>query len=110
MKKLIIAFTLVAFIAAGALTISNVSAKMVTNDQTIEMIKFDQDPTKDGNKAKKETKSTDSDKKEIKSQSSSTSTKTENCAPKTENCAPKSDCSPAKKSSCCSKASDPSKK
>lgn len=58
MKKIIIVLTLFAFIIAGALSMNKVQAKAVSKDLKIEMVKLDQDPTKnkDGEKTKKSTK------------------------------------------------------
>lgn len=104
MKKLIIALTLVAFVAAGAFTLNKVSAKASTSEVKIEMVKFDQDPTKDGDKSKKDSKTKASDKK------TTTTVKSENSTSKSENCATKKDCPPAKSGCCSSKSADPGKK
>jgi uncharacterized protein YxeA len=57
MKKVMILFTLLAFVTAGALTVNKAHAKVI-KDMKTELVKSDQDPVK----AKKEDKSKTTDK------------------------------------------------
>jgi hypothetical protein len=95
MKKLILSFAILGFIAFGALSIQNLTAAT----SQVEIVNFDKDPKKDGDKKAskaKEAKVESSSKKDCSKDCSSS------CSGKTASA--KSCCDYEKAASCCSKS------
>jgi len=89
MKKLFLALAIIGFVTFGALGVQNLTA----SSYSVEMVKFDKDPKKDGEKKSKDSKATS----EVKAETS-TSAKDASCS---SSCA--SSCSSKSTASCCSK-------
>ena len=87
MKKLILGIAFLSFVAFGALSIQNV----IAGTYSIEFVKFDKDPKKDGDK--KATEAKDAPKAEVKS----TDASSKDC---------QSSCSGKSASSCCDKSKE----
>jgi hypothetical protein len=88
MKKLVLSIAFISFVAFGALSIQNV----IAGSYSIEFVKFDKDPKKDGDKKAVESKD-----------ASKTDAKTET-ADKSKDC--QSSCSGKSASSCCDKSKE----
>jgi hypothetical protein len=85
MKKLVLSVAIIGFLAFGALSVQN----LIASSTQVEMVNFDKDPKKDGDKKTAETK-------EVKSEPKSTNADAKAC-PST--CSDKS----ASSKSCCDK-------
>lgn len=91
MKKLVLFLAIVGFVAFGAISIQN----LIASSTQVEMVKFDKDPKKDGDKkvaeskdTKAEAKSANTDGKECPSTCSDKSASSKSCCDKEkESCA-----------------------
>jgi len=90
MKKIFLAIAIVCFVAFGAIGIQNLMA----SSNSVEMVNFDKDPKKDGDKKSKDSKETTEVKAESTTTTATTTTKDGCCS---------SSCSSKSSSSCCSK-------
>ena len=88
MKKLILAFAFISFVAFGALSIQNV----IGGTYSIEFVKFDKDPKKDGDKKAVESK----DAKSVETKAAETD-KSKDC---------QSSCAGKSSSACCDKSKE----
>ena len=82
MKKLFLAIAIFGFIAFGVIGVQDIQA----SSYSIEMVKFDKDPKKDGEKKMKDGKAST----EMKAEASSSSK--DGCCSSSSACADKSDC------------------
>jgi hypothetical protein len=102
MKKLVLSLAILGFVAFGALSVQN----LIASSSQIEVVNFDKDPKKDGDKKVAETK-------DVKAEGTTTTEAKTSCAdakacPST--CSDKSasakSCCSAEKSACCSSSPD----
>jgi hypothetical protein len=96
MKKLVLAIALFSFVAFGALSIQNVMA----GSYNIELVKFDKDPKKDGDK--KATDAKDAPKAEMKSGDGASKDCSSSCAGKSASAC----CADKSSSACCDKSKE----
>jgi len=100
MKKLVLSLAILGFVAFGALSVQN----LIASSSQIEMVNFDKDPKKDGDKKVAETK-------EVKAEAKTTDANAKDCPSTcTDKSASSKSCCSGEKSACGTSTSSPDKK
>jgi len=96
MKKLVLSLAILGFVAFGALSVQN----LIASSSQIEMVNFDKDPKKDGDKKVAETKEV---KTEAKAAEGDAKVSSSSCSDKS---ASSKSCCGAEKTGCCTSTPD----
>ena len=100
MKKLVLSLAILGFVAFGALSVQN----LIASSSQIEMVNFDKDPKKDGDKKVADTK-------EVKADAKTTDANAKDCSSTcTDKSASSKSCCSGEKSACGTSTSSPDKK
>jgi hypothetical protein len=100
MKKLVLSLAILGFVAFGALSVQN----LIASSSQIEMVNFDKDPKKDGDKKVADTK-------EVKADAKTTDANAKDCPSTcTDKSASSKSCCSGEKSACGTSTSSPDKK
>ena len=100
MKKLVLSLAILGFVAFGALSVQN----LIASSSQIEMVNFDKDPKKDGDKKVADTK-------EVKADAKTTDADAKDCSSTcTDKSASSKSCCSGEKSACGTSTSSPDKK
>jgi len=100
MKKLVLSLAILGFVAFGALSVQN----LIASSSQIEMVNFDKDPKKDGDKKVADTK-------EVKAEAKTTDANAKDCPSTcTDKSASSKSCCSGEKSACGTSTSSPDKK